>query len=110
MKWNFTITDANGQACLHYADTGSALTLTVQGQTVTEGSSGGFGIQIHCPDGTTVGNSNAFDLFNCPDSGNIDLPGLVWSSSGSGSPPFNLSTGLTGTGDSSVPLFSCATP
>ncbi|HMF44417.1 MAG TPA: hypothetical protein VKQ32_27275 [Polyangia bacterium] len=109
MNWNFTVTDANGQACLHYQDTGNGLTLTVNGQTtVKEGLSGNVGISISCPDGTHVQTSNALNLFNCPDGSFTDLPGLFWSSSPSGSaPPFYVSAGITGTGDSSVPAFNC---
>jgi hypothetical protein len=105
MKWNIAITDANGQPCVHYQDTGSSLALTVGTQTVSEGSAGGLGISISCPDGKSVRTSNAFNLFDCPDGSLIDLPGLTWSGSST-----SMSAGLTGTGDTSVPLFDCNKP
>ena len=109
MKWNFTVTDSNGQPCLHYQDTGTALTLTVGAQTVKEGLSGNLGIFISCPDGTRVQNADALSLLNCPDAGLVDLPGLEWSSSGS-TPPFFVSAGIIGTAGTSVPAFNCSTP
>jgi len=111
MKWNFTVSNPAGpQPCLHYVDAGSGVTLTVGSQTVTEGG-GGFGLSIACPDGTKVQTANALDLFNCPDGGLTDLPGLVWSSTpASSGPPYFVSAGLIGTGDSSIPIFDCTTP
>ena len=111
MKWNFAVTDSNGQPCLHYQDSGNALTLTVVGKTVTEGLSGSVGIAISCPDGTHVQTSNALTLLNCPDGGFTNLPGIEWSSSGSTTPPFSVSVGITGTGsDFSLPVFNCSSP
>lgn len=109
MKWNFTVTDSNGQSCLRYQDTGTAVTLTVGGKTVTEGLSGSVGIAISCPDGTRVQNSNAFNLLNCPDGGFTNAPGIEWSSSGSTTTPFSVNVGITGTGDFSLPVFNCST-
>jgi|KBSMisStandDraft_5_1062788.scaffolds.fasta_scaffold527673_2 hypothetical protein len=109
MNWDFTVTDASGQLCLHYKDSGSALTLTVKDQVVKEGSTGGLGISITCPDGKTVQNQNAFNLFSCPDGGLLDLPGLFWSSSGTAPGPYYVSAGLTGVGEMSIQAFNCAT-
>jgi hypothetical protein len=106
MSWDFIIIDANGQPCVHYQDSNSGLTLTVGGsQIVSERPAGGLGIAISCPDGKSVRTSNAFNLFNCPDPGLIDLPGLGWSGSSTA-----MSATLIGTGDTSVPLFDCRTP
>jgi len=110
MKWNFTVTGANGQPCLHYQDSGNgALSLTVGSQKVAVGATGGLGESISCPDGTSVKTWNALNLLSCPDAGlfNPGLPGLTWSSSGTGSPPYNVSAGLFGVGDSSFPIFDC---
>src|SRR5262249_11556119 len=66
--WNFTVNDASAQACLHYEETnGGNVKLTVGAQTVTIGVDG-FEETIHCPDGSSVKNSNALNLFNCPGS------------------------------------------
>jgi hypothetical protein len=105
MSWDIRIAGANGQLCVRYQDSSGALTLTVGTQIVSEHATGGLGIAISCPDGKSVSTSNAFNLFDCPDGGLLDLPGLAWS----GSSTF-FSASLTGTGDTSVPLSDCEKP
>jgi hypothetical protein len=49
---------------------------------VTERPSGGFGLSISCPDGTSYGNANALQLLSCDaDGGSFfgGLPGGAWS-------------------------------
>lgn len=103
MTWNFSINDANGQLCFRYVDNGNSLVMSVGSQTVTEGSSGGLGIKITCPDGTSVQTKNALNLLSCPDTGFLGLPGLAWSSSDT-----FVSTTLTGTGSTTLSLFDCS--
>ncbi len=106
-NWNFTVTGADGQPCLAYKDDGNGgLTLTVQGQSVKEGAAGGLGVSLTCPDGTTYSNSNAFELFSCPDAGFLGgLPGATWSDTST-----SISLALLATssgGDSGLSVFSC---
>ena len=105
-NWNFTITDAGGAACLHFEDAGMAGFKLVAGadQTVTVGLAGSVGEKITCPDGTSFAIANAFDLLSCPGGGGF-LPGIAW---GTGATPPFVSTSLVGTGDQSLPLFSCS--
>jgi hypothetical protein len=104
-SWDFTISNG-GVDCVHYEDTkGGGVKLVTMGHTVTSRSSGGLGLAISCPDGNTVGTSNALNLLECgADAGASlgGLPGLVWSSS-----PTSLSVGLLGTSSDSTPLFDC---
>jgi hypothetical protein len=110
--WNFTV--ANGTSpCLTYkegADKG--MTLTVMGQTFTEGASG-LGIHMTCPDGTSFSTSNALGLLSCPGSNFGGLPGIFWAGTST-----NLSVGLINTSSDvdggafgeSLPIFSCSAP
>ncbi len=109
-SWNFSVTGADGQPCLAYKnDTQGGITLTVQGQTVKQGASGGLGISLTCPDGTRYSNSNAFQLLSCPDAGLLGgLPGETWSSSDTSVSLALLAT-TTG-GDGSLPVFNCQKP
>jgi len=102
LTWNFSIDDANGQLCLHYQDNGSTVGLTVVNQTVTESPTGGLGMKITCPDGTSVQTANALNLLSCP-SGFTSLPGIGWSSSDT-----FISATITGTGDTGLPVFDCS--
>jgi hypothetical protein len=102
MTWNFGINDANSQPCLHYVDNGNGVSLTVGSQVVSEGLTGGFGMRITCPDGSSVQTANALNLLSCP-GGLNDLPGLAWSSSSTA-----VSSTLIGTGTTSLPLFDCS--
>ena len=102
MSWNFSVAGTDGRPCLHYEDSGSDLTLVVGNQTVSETLYGNVGIRITCPDGTSVENANALDLLDCPDFIEV-LPGLAWSSTDT-----FVSTTLTGTGSTSLVLFSCS--
>ena len=109
-SWNFTVTGADGQACLAYRDDQQAgLTLTAQGQTVKETEPGGLSIAMVCPDGTTYSNSNAFTLFSCPDAGLFGgLPGDAWSSTDT---RVNLGLLATSSGsDQTLPVFDCQKP
>ena len=105
--WNFTVTAAGGAMCLAYKDDGnSAITLTVQGQTVKESAAGGLGVALTCPDGTSYSNSNAFSLFDCPDAGLLGgLPGTGWSSTDTS---VSLSfLAATSSSDTGLPVFNC---
>ncbi len=108
MTWNFSVTTGSGAACLAYQDDGNGnLTLNVQGQTVKETTPGGLGIALTCPDGTSYSNSNALNLFSCPDASFFTaLPGSGWSDTST-----SVSLTLTGVGGAygSLPIFSCQT-
>ncbi len=88
------------------------MTLTVMGQTFTE-SPAGIGITVKCPDGTSVGTSNAVPLLSCPGGTFGGLPGIFWAGDSS-----NLSVGLINTSSDadagalglSLPVFSCSAP
>jgi hypothetical protein len=111
-NWKFTITTGTGQVCLHYEDTSAGLSLTVQGQAVTERLSGLQGLTLACPDGTSYTNSNAFDLLNCSDDGGAlfgGLPGDSWSSSNNVGVSFGL-IGTSTTSSDELPLFNCQQP
>src|SRR3954468_11039847 len=62
--WDFSIAKG-GQTCQRHAETETGFNLTVGNQSVHEGSTGGLGLQIQCPNGVTYSNSNAFNLLNC---------------------------------------------
>lgn len=106
-SWNFTVTGADGQSCLAYKDDASAgIALTVQGQTVKEGPSGGLGIALTCPDGSRYSSSNALQLLSCPDAGLLGgLPGEAWSGTDTS---VSLSLLATSTGaDNGLSVFNC---
>ena len=105
--WNFTVTAAGGAMCLAYKDDGNGgITLNVQGMTVKESSTGGLGIALTCPDGTSYSNSNAFSLFSCPDAGLLaGLPGAGWSDTDT-SVSLSLAAGSSGS-DGNQPVFNC---
>jgi len=110
--WNFAV--ANGATpCLSYKeDAGRAMTLTVMGQTFTE-SPAGTGLNVKCPDGTSVGTSNALPLLSCPGGTFGGFPGIAWAGTDT-----SLSVGLINTsGDTdggtfgqSLPIFNCSAP
>jgi len=100
-QWNFTIV-TNGQPCLHYEDREDGFDLTVGNETVSERLEG-RGLELSCPDGTTVSSSNALELLSCPDSNFGDLPGTT-SSSGATSVRF----GLLNTGMDTLDVFDCS--
>jgi hypothetical protein len=111
-NWKFTITTGTGQGCLQYEDTSAGLSLTVQGQAVTERPSGPQGLTLSCPDGTSYSNSNAFDLLDCGDDGGAflgGLPGDTWSSSNDVGVSFGL-IGTSTTSSDELPLFDCQQP
>lgn len=104
--WSFTVT-SGGQPCLRYQDTsGSAFSLTINGQTFTE-SAEGLALAVTCPDHTTFSSSNPLELFSCPADGGAfgGLPGKAW---------FDTSTSISfsfiGTALGSATIFSCRTP
>ena len=110
--WNFSVAKG-GAACLAYKeDAGKAMTLTVMGQTFTESPSGA-GINVRCPDGTSVGTSNALGLLSCPGGSFGGLPGIFWAGTST-----NLSVGLINTSSDadagafgeSLPVFDCSAP
>ncbi len=101
-QWNFTIT-TNGQPCLEYSDDDNGFVLTVGADTVSE-SLNGRGLELSCPDGTSLGNSNALELLSCPDSNFGNLPGNT-SSSGMTSVSFGL-LNTNGSGEI-LDVFDC---
>jgi hypothetical protein len=100
--WNFTVNDGTGLACLHFEESGASMRLVVRGQTVTVGGSG-LEETIHCPDGTSVKNSNAFNLLSCP--GSISsIPGQF-----TGYTDTSVSFSLIGMSDgSTLSVFDCS--
>src|SRR3982751_992593 len=102
-SWSFTVTDAVGQPCLRYDD-GDSARLTVGSEVATIGGTGGLGISITCPDGTSVQTANAFNLLSCP-AGLFATPGLVksWSDTGG----LFISAGISTGAQDSVPVFDC---
>jgi len=110
-KWNFTVKTSAGAPCLGYVDDAvGGITLTVQGQVVKETPQGTIGLKLSCPDGSSYANSNAFNLFSCPDASLLsDLPGAAWSFDDNS---VSLSLTASGTSSSGEPVFSCrkATP
>jgi hypothetical protein len=99
--WNFTVMK-NGVDCLHYEDSPAGFTLIVKGKTVRE-SVVGFGLEISCPDGTTVDNANPIELLSCPSDGGFGgVPGDSWSSGGT-----NLDFGLLGATSGMQSIFDC---
>jgi hypothetical protein len=107
--WNFTVS-MGGQPCLHYEDAqASGIKLTVAGQTVTEGVSGGVGLRVTCPDGTSYANANAFELLSCQGDGGATFGGLPGDAYSSTSTSVSLSLLSTSTMSSSaLPVFDCA--
>jgi hypothetical protein len=103
--WDFTVTAA-GKTCLHYQRTSNdEVTFTVGDQTYREGTSGAMGWQVTCPDGTRYANSNALELFGCPN-GLDGMPGNAYGDSDT-----SLSFSLLGTSSSSnLSLFDCRKP
>jgi hypothetical protein len=108
-NWRFTITTGTGQVCLHYEDTSAGLSLTVQGQAVTERISGPQGLTLSCPDGTSYTNPNSLELLDCGDDGGASfggLPGDAWSSSNDAGVSFGL-VGASTTSSDELALFNC---
>lgn len=100
-RWNFEVTSPEGP-CLAYQDDEDGFQLTVLGDVVSE-ELVGRGLELSCPDGTVLGNSNALELLSCPGSNFGDLPGNT-SSSGDSSVFF----GLINTGsDETLKVFDC---
>jgi hypothetical protein len=107
---DFDVTITNGgQQCLHYKDNPTGFTLTVMGQTVTEGGSGGgFGLQITCPDGTSVSNPNALSLLDCGADAGATFGGLPGKATGWTDTSLSFSLiGASGTA-ASAQVFSCS--
>jgi len=101
--WNFKVT-TGGQPCLHYEESSGGFELTVGADAVSEMVSGGDGIDLTCPDGTTYSNSNALALLSCPGGTFGDLPGNTTSSDST-----SVTFGLINTGTpSSVTVFDCS--
>ncbi len=107
-NWDFTVTSGTGQPCLAYKNTKTGgIVLTVQGQTVKEGTSGAIGVSLTCPDGTTYSTSNALDLLSCDAGVFGGLPGNAWSDTDTS---VSLSLlAVTSTGDTGLPVFNCQT-
>jgi hypothetical protein len=106
--WNFSVTGVNSQPCLQYQDSGpGGTTLTVGAQIVRIGGSGGLGMSIACPDGTSVKTENAFNLLDCPGS-ILAIPGLIksWSDTGGIFVSAGIITGREA--DGSVAVFDCS--
>jgi len=98
--WNFTVT-TGGQQCVTYdSDPNSDLTLSVQGMTVSEKSSG-FSLQITCPDGSQYAAGNALDLLNC-DNFFTDGPGNEDSGSDT-----SVNLGLLNGTQTPLQIFDC---
>lgn len=99
--WNFEVTSPDGP-CLAYQDDDDGFQLTVLGEVVSE-ELVGQGLELSCPDGSVVGNSNALGLLSCPDGNFGGLPGNT-SSSGVSSVFF----GLLNTGSAeTLKVFDC---
>jgi hypothetical protein len=104
--WNFTVTGADGQTCLHFEKLSSgSFTLVVQGQTYEEGASSSE-LRATCPDGSSyvLPLDQVDDIFNCPDAFG-SLPGVLWSDSASGASFSLLAT--SSTSSEPVAVFSC---
>jgi hypothetical protein len=103
-KWKFTIT-SQGQMCLRWVEGSQQgqFTLTTGAGTFTENTTG-FGLELTCPDGHSVSNSNALELFGC-EGGLPAFPGTEWTSSDT-----SVSLGLLGTTGGLTPVFNCAKP
>jgi hypothetical protein len=101
--WKFTVT-YQGQTCLRVdGSPQSRFSVTTSAGTFTENVSG-LGVDVTCPDGHGVSNSNALDLLSC-DGGLAIFPGTEWGSSNT-----SVSFGLLGTGGSPTHVFDCAKP
>jgi hypothetical protein len=99
---NFTITDANGSACVQWQEIGdSGFALTVNGSQTFRETTSGFAIDVTCPDGTKFHNGNALDLLSC-DTGLFGLPGQA-----SGWTDTSVSNSLIGV-EPSVAIFDCS--
>jgi hypothetical protein len=104
--WNFTVTGASGQTCMHFQKVASgAFTLDVGGQTYREGLSGS-GLEATCPDGSSyvLPLANVSSIFDCPGDF-VSLPGHGWSSSSTGT-SFYL-VGTSSTSSEALSVFSC---
>jgi hypothetical protein len=102
VTWNFTVTGANGQSCLHFEHTSTRdFTLVVAGQTVYETTTDGVDLTVACPGGVTYRAPTALDLLSC-DPEFDGLPGIAWSSTGT-----SLSVSLAGAAGGSLALFDC---
>jgi hypothetical protein len=105
--WNFTVTGADGQACLHYEQASSgSITLVVGGDTFNESVSPA-GLRATCPDGSSyvLPLDKLDEILQCP-GGLFGLPGHSWSSS-STSASFSL-IGTSSTSSEALPVFSCS--
>ena len=103
--WNFTVTGASGQTCLHYEQSPSgSFTLVAGGDTYKEGISAA-GLTATCPDGSSYSLSldRVSEILACP--GPLSLPGHGWSSSTTGA-SFTL-IGTSSTSSTGLPVFSC---
>lgn len=101
--WNVTVTDGNGQTCMHYEASANAVTLVVGGQTYTETPNGSKGVTVTCPDGIEYSNADRKTLTFCG-TGN-GPPGNVWSA---GDSYVNLV--LTGVASTPTSVFDCFKP
>ena len=98
--WNFTVNNVAGAACLHYEDSGAAMKLAVNGQTVSV-TGAGTGLTIRCPDGSSASTPNAFNLLGCP-TGLGGLPGSAYGFSDT-----SVSFSLIGTNTDALSVFDC---
>ena len=104
--WNFTVTGADGQTCMHFQKaTSGSFTLDVGGQTYKESVSSG-GLEATCPDGSSyvLPLADVSKIFNCPGD-YVSLPGHGWSSSDTGA-SFYL-VGTSSTSSHGLYVFSC---
>jgi len=104
VPWNFTVTTSSGAGCLSFNErTDGTMTITVQGDTVTVTPTGGKGLALTCPGGTTY--TNPLGLVSCPDASLYSLlPAANWSLSSS--IVYFALTGASGT-DTEEALFTC---
>lgn len=108
-NWDFTIT-TNGQTCMHFVWQGTAFTLDVGGQTVSEQLTPPASLVLTCPDGVTHRLASLQDIFNCPDTGTAGgLPGISVSSDAT-FVNFGLIDTSSDLASSSVTLFHCLAP
>jgi hypothetical protein len=98
--WNFT-QSSNGDECVRFDSTSeSEFTLSVQGKTYREKSSG-FGLQVTCPDGTQYATDDGLDLVRCSDYLS-NTPGHNWTSTDT-----DVSFGLLNGHGMTLPVFDC---
>lgn len=101
----FTIT-SGGTTCVRFEETETTLDLTVLGQTYRERPSGGLGLAVTCPDGTSYSNGNVFELLDCAaDGGVLELPGTSWSTGDDYLTFYFIS--VSNDTSSSLPAFDC---